>query len=607
MNLRQILLRVLAGIGALAILVSLLGSYAFYRWLNAPVTVPDAPANMVLELDFTKPVVEQTKGFSLALGSLLQAKEETPLMDIVRALDRGKDDPHVKGVVARMGSEVPSLVHVQEIRSAMERFRQSGKFSYIFAVSYGSFGQGNRAYYLASAFENIWLQPVGTVGLTGLGVETPFAKTALNNIGVTADFMRREEYKSVMENVTRDDFSPFVRDNMENLLKNLSEQLVAGIAESRKLAPAKVREWMMRGPFTASEALREGIVTNIGYANEMLEVAKVMGTAPAKNKPLVSPVRVDPSQYLAFAYKTPEPKAKVALINGTGLITDAPSGPSSFSEDQVIDTDKIVQAFSQAASDDDIDAILFRVNSPGGSPDASETIRHAIVKAKKANKPVFVSMGDVAASGGYWIVMNADHIVAQPGTITGSIGVVAGKFVIDGLSQKVGVKWDSLSTNANALMWSPLHPFTERERERMNALLDDTYTTFVKNVAEARKIPMKKMPDIAKGRVWTGHQAINVGLVDELGGMHTAIAAIKKRLKLEPTDLIQLKLFPPPETPATLLIKILRNLGVEAALLGKGLGILQQTREVLGPLWNSVESHGAVATRLPAHYMRVVK
>ncbi|MDD5586955.1 MAG: signal peptide peptidase SppA [Alphaproteobacteria bacterium] len=608
MKIGKILLRVFAAIGVIMTVTIMIGGFSTWYWLTRPAPVLKAPENMVLEIDFTHPVVEQSRGMALSLTSLLQEEEELPLLDIVRALDRAKDDPRVKGIVARIGTEQPSLAHTQEIRAALQRFREKGKFSYIFAPSYGNFGLGNRAYYLASAFENIWLQPVGTVGLTGVGIEAPFGKTALEKIGVGADFMRRNEYKSVMENVTRNDFSPPVRANMESMMNNLAGQIASGMAESRKVDAAKARAWMANGPYTAPEALSKGLVTRIGYADEMLKVADTLATEPeTETKARLAPERMSASSYLAVSHKDVKPKASVALINGLGLITNASIGPKGLGEDHVIDTDELVQAFAEASADPEVKAILFRVNSPGGAPDASESIRHALVKAKEAKKPVFVSMGDVAASGGYWIVMNADHIVAEPGTITGSIGVVAGKFIAGDLMKKLGVQWDDLATSDNAHMWSMLRPFSAEGRERVNALLDDTYKTFTGNVAEARKIPLGKMPDIAGGRVWTGEQAVKVGLVDELGGLATTVAAIKKHLKLEPTDPIELRQFPPPETPATLAIKILKNFGIESAMI-RGLSVLVQKAHVaLGPLWYELADPSLVSARIPGDYLWILR
>ncbi|NTU76956.1 MAG: signal peptide peptidase SppA, partial [Alphaproteobacteria bacterium] len=292
-------LRFFAVVGALVIGSLLAGALTSWYWVRHPTAALPAPENMVLDLDFSQPIVEQRNFLGLSLNALLKEQEETPLLDIVRALDRAKDDKRVKGIVARFAGIQPSLVHAQEIRAALQRFKESGKFTYVFATNYGDFGQGNRLYYLASAFENIWLQPIGTVGLTGLSLESPFGKTALNNLGVSTDFLRREEYKSVMENVARDSFSAPVRANMESLLKSISEQEIEGIAASRKLEPAKARQLLEEGPYTSQEALKAGLVTKLGYQDDMLE--------EAKQKAGDDPTRVDVGSYLLFSALKKEP------------------------------------------------------------------------------------------------------------------------------------------------------------------------------------------------------------------------------------------------------------------------------------------------------------
>ncbi len=597
---KKFLVRIFAVIGFILTISIGLGAFSTWYWIKNPsVSAPKAPDNMVLDLDFTYPVVEQNRHMAFSLPALLMHEPEIPLLSIISAIDIAKTDPRVKGIVANFGSLQPSLVHAQEIRAALQRFHESGKFTYAYASSYGDFGRGNRTYYLASMFENIWLQPVGAVGLTGLAIEAPFGKSALEKIGVSTDFMRREEYKSVMENISRDEFSAPVRANMSEMLKNLGEQQVNGIAEARKIDLVKMREIIANGPYTTNEAMKNGLVTHVGYQDEMLK--------EVEGKSGLNPVRVDVGAYLMFTPKANEPKATIALINGLGMITDAPSGPSALGSDRFIDTDALSQAIIDASKDKDVKAILFRIDSPGGSPSASETIRHALVVAKESKKPIFVSMGGVAASGGYWIAMNADHIVAQPGTLTGSIGVVAGKFVLGGLWDKLGVKWDGMTTSDNAHMWSALIPFTDQNRERVNAMLDDTYKTFITNVSEARKIPLEKMGDVAKGRVWTGDQAVKVGLVDELGGLQTTVMALKKELKLAPTDMVALKPFPRPETPADLVIRMLKNAGFESASLGNMFSTWRQIQTTLAPALEAIEDTGSVRAKLPSAYLNMVR
>ncbi|MDX2028467.1 MAG: signal peptide peptidase SppA [Alphaproteobacteria bacterium] len=586
--------RFFAVIGFFATLSLVLSGVALYIQERAV----EPPENIVLVLDFDQPIVERVESspFDLAMH-----EESAPLLGILRAIDKAKSDPHVKGIVARFGGAQPSLTQAQAIRAALARFRTSGKFTYAFASSYGGFGGGNRAYYLASAFEQIWLQPVGAVGLSGLMLEAPFARTALEKIGVKGDFLQREEYKSVMDVATQDGFTPPVRSMMQGMIEDFADQIASGIAESRKWDKAKVRQLMGDGPYTAEEALKAGLVTRIGYADELnKELDKTAGKDAE---------HVSVETYLGYAHKAADKaKTHVALIYGTGLITDRDGGPAGLSGEHIMAADKLAEAFDNAASDSDIKAILFRIDSPGGSPEASETIRRALVHAQGKGKPVIVSMGDVAASGGYWVAMNADHIIAEAGTLTGSIGVVAGKFVLGGLMQKLGVSWDSLKTTENAGMFSVTEGFSPAQRARMNALLDETYRTFVKNVSDARKIPMDKMPAIAKGRVWTGAQAVKIGLVDELGGYDVALKALRKKLNLDEKEPILFETFPAPLTPAEKALKLLKGFGIESAMIRAALSQWQVVQVSLGPLWSRAAGFDRpVMARMPAFDAKSVR
>ncbi len=534
------------------------------------------PASVILTLDFDRPLVEQNNPSPLDFAT--GGDQPMVLLDLVHAIDRAKGDPNVKGIAARFGSEQPVLAQAQEVRAALARFRASGKFTYAFGTDFGEFGTGNRAYFLASAFDNIWLQPVGTVSLTGVAMESPFAKAALDKVGVVADFMQREEYKSFMEPGQRDSFSPPVKAEMQAMIENLSDQIATGIAESRKWDVAKVKDLMAKGPYTDEEALQAGLVTRLAYADELDDELTAKAGKDAK--------QVDLSTYLDYQDSKGSVKTastKVAVIYGSGLITEH-SGGGDLTGETIMGADDIAGAFDDAADDKDVKAILFRIDSPGGSPAASETIRRAMIHAQKQGKPVIVSMGEVAASGGYWIAMNGDRIIADPATLTGSIGVVSGKFANDGGLQKLGVSIDGVSTSETAGMWSMTAPFTPPQRARVEALLDNTYHSFVSNVAAARKIPMEKMPDIAKGRVWTGAQAVSVGLVDELGGYDVALDAVRKALKLGGNDMLSLETFPPPPTTADRVIKLLHRVGAESAMVSTSARMLGQMQASLQPL-----------------------
>jgi protease-4 len=576
--------RFFAFIGFIVVLLSAGVIAAAIHFSNKP--APE-PGNVILTLDFDEPISE--RGTASAL-SLALNEDTTSLLDILRAIDKAKTDPRVKGIVAHFGSTQPKLAESDEIRNAIKNFRTSGKFTYAFAPSYGEFGQGNRTYYLASAFENIWLQPVGSVALTGLALQSPFGRTALERIGVKADFMQREEYKSFMDMATRDDFAPPVRANMQSLLDDLARQIAEGIADGRGWSAKHVGDLMARGPFTDEEAVKENLVTRLGYFDELDDELKQKAGTDAKS--------VNTSTYLTYGPKVKTvPKTKIALIYGTGLIMDHDDDATSVTSEKIMGADTIADAFDAAAEDSEVKGVLFRVDSPGGTPQASETIRRAMIHTQKAGKPVYVSMGDTSASGGYWISMNADRIIAEPVTITGSIGVLAGKFEIGGLLQKLGITMSSIKTSDNAGMTSLTEGWTPLQRERMNALLDSSYRTFTQNVADARHIPMAKIPEIAKGRVWTGAQAQQIGLVDELGGYGVALGALKKKLNLSEADQVEVEIYPPPESPMQRILKLMKTLGMEEAAL-RPLGI--RAPELLGVLQTALQKPILLRTPISA-------
>ncbi|MDD3182671.1 MAG: signal peptide peptidase SppA [Alphaproteobacteria bacterium] len=597
---KEFLLRLLAAIGVVSLLAGIVGGLSAWYWY-AKLTEPDpVPKEMILTLNFTNPISETISDFGFSLQKLIYDETEaTPLIYIARALALAKDDPKIKGVIARFGSEPLKLAQAQEIATALENFRQSGKFTSSYATSYGDFMSSSTNYMLASHFENIWLQPIGSVGLTNLGSEAPFGKTALRKLGVSADFIRREEYKSVMENVTDDHYTQPVKENMQSLFGNLNDQIAQGLSVGRKLDLQKVKDLISGGPYTTNESLQTGLVTKIGYEDEFFDDVNIK---VGKNAELVAP-----SSYLYYFNREQhdETKAHIALIVADGLIVDqAPKGPSRLAENEIIDTDEIVQAFDDAAKDQDVKAILFRVNSPGGSPVASETIRRALIKAKESKKPVYVSMGRVAASGGYWISMDADRIFADPATLTGSIGVIAGKFVLGKLFDKLGITWDTVSTGDNASMWSTRAPFSDKARARMNVMLDETYRAFTDHVAAARKIPVEKISDVAKGRVFTGEQALQVGLIDEVGGINETVLGLKKALNLKPQDRIALSPFPAPETPEMVLFKMLTNLKLGGAMIKEFAPLFQQVRLQIGSLLPLLSQSNGPTLSLPYTFQK---
>ena len=472
--------------------------------------------------------------------------------DVAQALQDAASDARVKGFAARIEDGARfSAAQVQELRDLIHKFRKAGKFATVYSSGFSGPGMSN--YYLAASFDTLWLQPVGVVAINGVGAEVPFVKGLLDKVGVNAQFNHKGIYKSAPESLTRTGMSAPHREMMNALIGDLAGQMEAGISADRKISPEDLRRKMDGSPFGDAEALKEKLVDRVGYADEMLDDAKKL--AGVDDDGVVTLGDYDPPKPgdRPGARKYPDKKdAKIALITGTGDIVAA-------GDRSDMAADKMVSAFREAMKDKDVAAVVFRIDSPGGSPEAAESIRRAVIETQKKGKPVVVSMGGYAASGGYWVATPADKIVAEPATITGSIGVFGGKIEVSGLWSKLGVNWDSVAEGQNALMWSSNRPFTEAEMARFESMLDGIYSGFIARVAEGRHLTKAQVEAVAEGRVWTGRQAKERGLVDDLGGLDLAVAHAKRLAKLDPLQDIPLVEFPAPKSPLQLLASLAKN------------------------------------------------
>jgi protease IV len=494
---------------------------------------PSLPETIVLSADLGRGL---DKGASQdPLSDIVFGGKET-LRDVLDALERAGDDPRVKGITVSLGSDKLGLAICQELRDAIGAFRAKGKFAIAFATSFGEFGPGTRPYYLATAFDEIWLQPLGSVGLIGLHSETPFFRGTLDRLGIVPSIAHREEYKTAMNSFTETAMTGPQREEVEDLLSATSEQIVRGIAAARKLSQPEVSGLIDRGPLFADEALAARLVDRIGYRDEAIAAARKRAGAGAQFVTL--------SRYRDGAGRPHDSGPKIALIYGTGLITAGSGAATPLIGDAELSARGVARAFRQAARDSDVRAILFRIDSPGGSAVASETIWREVVRAREEGKPVIVSMGDVAGSGGYYIAAPADKIVAEPATLTGSIGVLAGKLVIADLLHKLGITSDSATRGANAAMFSEVEDFSPAGRERLAAFLDGTYRGFKEHVAAGRHLTADQVEAAAKGRVWTGEEAKDKGLVDALGGYDTALALAKEAAQIPADKPFKLAVFP---------------------------------------------------------------
>ncbi|HEX4823406.1 MAG TPA: signal peptide peptidase SppA [Candidatus Polarisedimenticolaceae bacterium] len=490
------------------------------------------PGKILLEADFEQTIEEYVaeEPISKAFGG-----EQPTTRDVVDALDRAAKDDRVVGLVARVGAAPMGLAQIQEIRDAVLRFRKAGKPAVAWSETFGEFGAGNGAYYLASAFDTIYLQPSGDVGLTGLMYESPFIRGMLDKLDVVPRMDHRYEYKNAMNMYTEKKFTDPHREAMKVLMDSQFGQIVSGIAEGRKLSPDKVRATFDAGPYLGQQAVDAKLVDGLQYRDEVYATVKKQAGDAAKLLYL--------DKYLERAGRPHAKGAKIALVYGVGAVQRGGGGFSPISG-SAMGSDTVSAALRAAREDDDVKAIVFRVDSPGGSYVASDTIWRETQLCREAGKPVIVTMGNLAGSGGYFVAMGADKIVAQPGTITASIGVLGGKMLTTGFWDRLGITWDEVHTSANGTMFTGTSDYTPQEWDKFQQWLDRVYVDFTSKVAKGRNLPKAKVLEIAKGRIWTGQDAKGLGLVDALGGFDVALGLAKEAAKIPADQDVNVVLFP---------------------------------------------------------------
>jgi protease IV len=485
---------------------------------------------LILELDLTEGIIETRPPDPL---SAVMTRHQPTIIDVLAGLKSARSDDRVKGLVVKIGGKQIGLGVVQELREAVKRFRDSGKPTWAWAETFGEFSAGNVPYYLATAFETIYLQPSGDVGLTGVAVERAFLRGALDKLGVRVEVGARHEYKSAAEQLTEIGFSDPAREATERVAQSVTEQLAAAIAERRSVSSEEAGRLINGGPYLADQALAIGLVDALGYRDEVYAaVRKQLGNDPM----LLYLGRYQRSKELTSRAKqlTSARPDGVALVQATGAIRRGRSGRSPLTG-TAMGSDSLTAALRAATADPHIKAIVLRVNSPGGSYVASDAIWREVVRARNAHKPVIVSMSDVAASGGYFISMAADAIIAQPGTVTGSIGVISGKPVVNELLGKAGVTTDSVELGEHAAMFSLSKPFSSDEWQLVDSWLDRIYADFTGKVAAGRGLSAKRVHELARGRVWTGADAHERKLVDVLGGLEEAADMARSKARLPAT------------------------------------------------------------------------
>jgi protease IV len=509
------------------------------------------PNGCVLEFSL-RSVPPETTGFD-PLAIITGGGRPLALREAVAALHRAADDPRVAGLIARVQLEASPAAAVQELREAIAAF-SAVKPSLAWAETY----PGTLSYYLASAFGEVWMQPSGTVGLIGFASNATFLRDALHKAGIEAEFVAKGEYKSAANLFTEGGFTDSHREAVTRMLESLQGQVWQAIGESRNIDPGALDALADRAPLLRDEAVASGLLDRIGFRDEAhARIAELVGVEDVSQEsdsedklPRLNLTRYAGSSRPRLATPVPsvpgrKPKPTFAIVTLEGPIVNGRGGPQFLPiGNSSAGGDTIAAALREAAADDSVSAIVLRVNSPGGSVTASETIWREVTRARDRGKPVVVSMGSVAASGGYYVAMAADAIVANPATITGSIGVITGKLVVRDLKERLGVASDAVRTNANADAWSIDTPFTPEQRAHREAEADLFYADFVERVAQGRNLTTEAVDAVARGRIWTGADALDRGLVDELGGLRTAVRRAKVLAGLDEDTEVRVVSFP---------------------------------------------------------------
>lgn len=532
------MLGVFAGLVAFFIVLPIAALLFFAAAAGA--SKPTTPANSVLELDLREGLTDQqpTNPFAAFSGSGLS------VIHIVDTLAQAEKDDSVKVLLVRAPEGGMNPAAADEVRQAINRFRASGKTVIAHSQGFMPIGAVVSSYMVAASADQLWMQNTASFQAVGLSSDSLFLGRAFQKYGVKPEFEQRYEYKNAVNEYTQSDYTGPHREAMTAWMTSIYDSALANVARDRKATPEALKATIEAGPYSAEQALSLKLVDKIGQVEEAEAAAKAKAGKDAKI--------IKFGDYAALqGARNGSGKSAIAIVGGEGAITTGRGQSASpFGSGSDIRSDDTARAIYDAIEDKAVKAIVFRVSSPGGSPEASEQILAAVRAARAAGKPVVVSMGAYAASGGYWISSEADWIVAQPSTLTGSIGVFGGKFVLADALGRFGLDMRGLSVGGDyADAFSPVQGFDQGQRAAIAASMDRTYEEFVARVSTGRKLPVERVREIARGRVWTGAQAKGLGLVDELGGLNEAIIKARKLANIPTSESVRFKRFPTPQSP----------------------------------------------------------
>lgn len=468
----------------------------------------------------------------------LESKAPLTVGEVWSALRRAARDPRVKGVLLRPQRMAAGWGKLEEIRAGIEEVRKAGKPVHAWLAS-----PGTREYYLASAADRISMAPEDVLDLRGLRVEAMYVKGTLDKLGVEVEIEHAGKYKDAGDMFTRTGMSPETREALNAILDDQYERLCQTLAASRKSSPAKIRALIDGGPYVAPKAVSAGLIDELVYEKDAAQKLEEAAGAKGKEKP----VEMGARDYLRIPpdFKGKRVRQFAFLVAQGNILRSAPA--DLFGEEQAITPKGIEQQVKLIEKDPSIRGVIVRVDSPGGDAVASDEILEHLKRLSK-KKPVVFSMSDVAASGGYYMAMTGDPIVAYPGTITGSIGVIYGKVNLRGLYSKIGVNKEILKRGQFADLDSDFQKLTPEGRARLRETIDFIYAGFLKRVAEGRNKKVEEIEPYAQGRVWSGQRALGHGLIDATGGIDAAVALLRKKAGIKEDEVVRLVVFPSPRS-----------------------------------------------------------
>lgn len=496
------------------------------------------PGSNVLTLDLREGLTDQE-----AQNPFFLSDASDSVLSVIRTLRRAESDDKVKALLVRLPEGGMEPAAAEELRLAFKSFQAKGKR--VIAHSQGVYpiGISTSTYMLGAAADEFWMQPNAQFQAVGLATEEIFFKGFFDRYGVEPDFQKRAEYKNAVNPFLETTYTPEHREATLSWLGSVYGGAIANAAADSKLTPAALRTALEGGPYTAAAARQAGLVDQLGHIEDVEKALldRYGDVAEA----------LDFDDYASRAAASATTGPIIAIVEAEGaIVTGTNDGAGFGGGGQTIFSDDVAKALREAAEDDDVEAVVFRVSSPGGSDVASEQILQAVNAVKKAGKPLVVSMGTYAASGGYWVASQADAIVAHPSTLTGSIGVYGGKFALGPALERFGVNVEGVQLGGEfASAYDVESRFSDSQRAAFAAMIDDTYQGFITRVASGRKLAPARVAEIARGRIWTGAQARQLGLVDRLGGYYAAVDEAKKRAGIKPETAVRFKRLPAARSP----------------------------------------------------------